>query len=170
MRKFATILALAGASIGAYAENVAISTPGTTLVLDVNKGAEPTFVYYGVKLSNIELSNLPKPSTANWSHLEVYPSYGATHTMSETAFAMRHADGNMSTQLLCEDFKTESISDLAPNGKERKGTKLTIKLKDPLYPDIVNLYYQAYDDVDMIECWTDVTNNGKQTEIGRAHV
>lgn len=163
MRKFATMLALAVASIGAYAENVAISTPGTTLVLDVNKGAEPTFVYYGVKLSNTELSNLPKPSTANWSHLEVYPSYGATHTMSETAFAMRHADGNMSTQLLCEDFKTESISDLAPNGKERKGTKLTIKLKDPLYPDIVNLYYQAYDDVDMIECWTDVTNNGKQT-------
>lgn len=163
MKKLTTILAFLCASAGSYAENVVLSTPGSTIVLDVNKGAEPMFVYYGARLSDTELANLPKPTTANWSHLEVYPSYGATHTMSETAFAMRHADGNMSTQLLCDDFKTEPVSDIAPNGKPRKGTKLTIKLKDPLYPDIVNLYYQAYDDVDMIECWTDVTNNGKQT-------
>ena len=163
MKKLTTLLAILGASVGAQAENVALSTPGTTLVLDINKGAEPTFVYYGARLSAAELAALPKPTTANWSHLEVYPSYGATHTMSETAFAMRHADGNLSTQLLCDDFKTETVSDNAPNGKPRKGTKLTIKLKDPLYPEVVNLYYQAYDDVDMIECWTDVTNNGKQT-------
>ncbi|MGN0029214.1 MAG: alpha-galactosidase [Marinilabiliaceae bacterium] len=163
MKKLSALLALLGACAGSYAENVALSTPGSTLVLDVNKGAEPTFVYFGARLSPAELAALPKPTTANWSHLEVYPSYGATHTLSETAFAMRHADGNMSTQLLCDDFSTEPVSDVAPNGKPRKGTRLTIRLKDPLYPDIVNLYYQAYDDVDMIECWTDVTNNGKQT-------
>ncbi len=163
MKKLTTMLALLSLGIGMQAENVELSTPGTSLVLDINKGAEPTFVYYGVKLSASELANLPAATTANWSHLQVYPSYGATHTMSETAFAMRHADGNMSTQLLCEEYKKESVSDIAPNGKPRKGTKLTIKLKDPLYPEVVNLYYQAYDDVDMIECWTDVTNNGKQT-------
>lgn len=147
----------------AEAENVMLSTPGNSLVLDIDKGAEPKFVYYGKKLTDMELSMLPAPSRANFSHLEIYPAYGATHTQSETAFAMRHADGNLSTQLLVEDYSVKSITDKAPNGETRNGQLLTITLKDPLYPGIVHLYYQAYNDVDMIECWTDVTNLEKQT-------
>lgn len=163
MKRLTTMIAMFGLGAFAWAENVEISTPGTTLVLDVNKGAEPTFVYYGAKLSPTELSNLPKPTTANWSHLQVYPSYGATNTMSETAIAMRHADGNMSTQLLAESYQKETVTETAPNGQPRKGTRLTITLKDPLYPDVVKLNYMAYDDVDMIDCWTEITNNEKQT-------
>ena len=163
MKRLTTMIAMFGLGAFAWAENVEISTPGTTLVLDVNKGAEPTFVYYGTKLSPTELSNLPKPTTANWSHLQVYPSYGATNTMSETAIAMRHADGNMSTQLLAESYQKETVTETAPNGQPRKGTRLTITLKDPLYPDVVKLNYMAYDDVDMIDCWTEITNNEKQT-------
>ena len=163
MKRLTTMIAVFGLGAFAWAENVEISTPGTTLVLDVNKGAEPTFVYYGTKLSPTELSNLPKPTTANWSHLQVYPSYGATNTMSETAIAMRHADGNMSTQLLAESYQKETVTETAPNGQTRKGTRLTITLKDPLYPDVVKLNYMAYDDVDLIDCWAEITNNEKQT-------
>ncbi len=163
MKRLTTMIAMLGLGTIAWAENVEISTPGTTLVLDVKKGAEPTFVYYGSKLSPTELANLPKPTTANWSHLQVYPSYGATNTMSETAIAMRHADGNMSTQLLADSYQKEAVTETAPNGQTRKGTRLTITLKDPLYPDVVKLNYMAYDDVDMIDCWTEITNNEKQT-------
>ncbi|MBQ6965471.1 MAG: alpha-galactosidase [Bacteroidaceae bacterium] len=147
----------------ANAEKVELSTPHNTLVLDLWKGGEPKFVYYGEKLSTSDLASLPEPTNANWSHLEIYPAYGATHTQSETAFAMRHADGNLSTQLLVENWTKTSISDKAPNGANRTGERLTITLKDPLYPNIVHLYYQAYNDVDMIECWTDVTNSEKAT-------
>ena len=156
-------IALAAPCLALHAENVEISTPHTSLVLDIWKGGEPKFVYYGEKLSAYDLANLPKATDANWSHLEIYPSYGAVHIQSETAFAMTHADGNMSTNLVCDSYSLENVSNTAPNGKQRFGQLLTITLKDPLYPNTVHLYYQTYNDVDMIECWTDVTNLEKKT-------
>ncbi|MCD8281969.1 MAG: alpha-galactosidase, partial [Prevotella sp.] len=143
--------------------NVSLSTPRNTLVLNIVKGEEPTFVYYGTRLSDEDLKTLPEPSNANWSHLEVYPAYGAVHTQSEVALAMKHADGNLSTLLVCKDYSIETISDKAPNDQPRSGTLLTITLADPLYPDVVHLYYFAYADVDMIECWSEITNNEPQT-------
>ena len=76
---------------------------------------------------------------------------------------MRHADGNLSTQLLVEDYSKRKVTEKAPNGETRKGELLTITLKDPLYPSVVHLYYLAYEDVDMIECWTDIKNGEKST-------
>ena len=163
MKKTVLLALMLLLGVGARAEKVALSTPRNTLVLDLWKGGEPKFVYYGKKLSASDLAVLPDPTNANWSHLEVYPAYGATHTQSETAFAMRHADGNLSTQLLVENWTLAPVTDQAPNGATRTGERLTITLKDPLYPNIVHLYYQAYNDVDMIECWTDVTNGEKAT-------
>ncbi len=156
--KKSVFLLLILCAIVARAENVELSTPHTSLVLNITKGEQPTFVFYGERLSPAELSALPAPTNANWSHLEIYPAYGATHTMSEVAFAMRHADGNLSTELLCEDYTFENFSDKAPNASPRTGTLLTITLTDPLYPNPFHLYYLAYSDVDMIECWTDITN------------
>ena len=148
-------------TLGAKAEKVSLSTPNNTLVVDVWKGGEPKFVYYGAKLAQRDLTALPDPSNANWSHLELYPAYGATHTMSETAIAMRHADGNLSSNLVVESYATTSVADKAPNGNSRSGQLLTIRMKDSLYPVYVNLYYLAYNDVDMIECWSDITNKEK---------
>ncbi len=163
MRKALLFIATILSCVTAMAENVALSTPGNTLVVDLEKGKEPQFVYYGAKLSAEELSNLPAPTTANWSHLDLYPAYGATHTMSEVALAMRHADGNLSTSLPVSSWSVKSISDTAPNAAQRVGQLLTISMSDPLYNTGVNLYYLAYNDVDMIECWCEITNNEKQT-------
>ena len=145
------------------AENVALHTPATTLVLDVEKGKEPTFVYYGTRLDNHDISVLPAPTRANWSSLEIYPAYGATHIQGEAAFAMRHADGNLSTQLVCKDYNVTDIEDKAPNAARRKGRQLVVTLSDPLYPVTVKLVYLAYSDVDIIEAWTEITNNEKKT-------
>ena len=90
MKKTVLLALMLLLGVGARAEKVALSTPRNTLVLDLWKGGEPKFVYYGKKLSASDLAVLPDPTNANWSHLEVYPAYGATHTQSETAFAMRH--------------------------------------------------------------------------------
>ncbi|MCD8289501.1 MAG: alpha-galactosidase [Prevotella sp.] len=162
MKHFLILALLTLGTTFAGAENVSISTPGNTLVLNITKGEEPKFVYYGARLSADELAALPSPTNANWSHLEIYPAYGATHTMSEVAFAMRHADGNLSTQLSCEDYGITTVSDKAPNDRPRTGTLLTITLRDELYPNTMHLYYLAYNDVDMIECWTDIINNERK--------
>ncbi len=147
----------------AFAEKVELRTPNNSLVLELNQGQEPQFLYYGQSLKSLDIENLLRIKDDNWSRSDLYPAYGATHTQNEVCLAMRHADGNMSTQLLITDYKVQNLKDTAPNGAARTGEQLTITLKDPLYPTTVNLYYIAYDDVDMIETWTDITNGEKQT-------
>lgn len=162
MKKVTLLSLLAAMALTANAEKVEIHTPGNSLVVDLWKDGEPKFVYYGTRLSDNDLKSLCNPISDNWSHLDLYPAYGANHTQSEVAFAMTHADGNMSTNLLVQDYKISEVSDKAPNGKDRKGTLLTITLKDPIYPSPMHLYYLAYKDVDMIECWSDIQNAEKK--------
>ena len=163
MRHTSLIALLALMPAVSFAEKVELSTPGTSLVLELNKGAEPQFRYYGQKLSATDLKSLDWNGDDNWSHLEVYTAYGANHMQNEVCLAMCHADGNLSTKLEITDYQLKPVSDLAPNGKQRKGQLLTITLQDPLYPTTVHVYYQTYDDVDMIETWTDITNGEKKT-------
>ena len=158
---FSTSLLLA--SLPIMAEKVVVSTPKTAMVFEIEKGQEPQFLYYGPTIMATDVNNLQKPNDGNWSRAELFPAYGANHTQSETCFAMRHGDGNLSTNLLVDSYSLSPISDKAPNGNNREGNLLTVTLKDPEYPTTVRLYYLAYKDVDMIESWTDITNGEKQT-------
>ncbi len=163
MKKKLLLMLFALCSLAVQAEKVELSTPGTTFVVDLRKGSEPLFMYFGKKLAESDVKALPWATDATWGRMQLYPAYGVTHIGSEVALAMRHADGNMSSELLCEEYSIKDISDKAPNGEPRTGKLLTITLKDRNYPNIVKLYYLAYSDVDMIECWTDITNNEKKT-------
>ena len=130
----------------AWAEQVVIETRNVSLVLDVEKGAQPKYVYYGAKLSAQELSHLQTPVGGR---MDAYPAYGL-NAPAEAALAMRHSDDNLSTALIVE-------------GIQRSGNITTIQLKDPVYPITVNLKYKAYPDEDMIETWTEIINGEKQT-------
>ena len=140
------------AVVGARAEQVVIETRNTTLVLDVEKGHQPKYVYYGAKLSAQELQHLQRPREGR---MDVYPAYGLW-PQSEAAFAMRHADGNLSTALYAESYEQGEVVD--------EGNFVTcITLKDPAYPTTVALNYKAYPEEDIIEAWTEITNGEKQT-------
>jgi alpha-galactosidase len=67
---------------------------------------------------------------------------------------MRHVDGNMSTELVATGVDKTS---------EASATVTTIHLKDPKYPIAVDVKFRAYNDVDMIETWTEIVNNEKGT-------
>ena len=133
-------------SVMAWGEQVVVETKNMTMVLDVEQGKHPQYVYFGSKLNAEELAHLQKPVEGR---MDAYPAYGL-NTPAEAAFAMRHADGNLSSALYAD-------------GVSRNGDVTTIRLKDPVYPIIVNLKYKAYRDVDMIEAWSEVTNGEKQT-------
>ena len=75
---------------------------------------------------------------------------------SETALAVKHGDGNMSLQM--EVVKVES-------DKDASSTLTTVYLKDKVYPFYVNVCYRAYQDVDVIETWTEITHNEKNPVI-----
>ena len=140
-----TLLALVSLTISAQ---VTLHTPKMTLVLNAENGKAPQYVYFGPRLSNADLSRLQYPTGGR---MDAYPAYGM-NCMAEAALALRHADGNMSTVLITTGTDTQ---------KHGKSETATIHLKDPKYPITVDLHYRAYSDVDMIETWTDITNNEK---------
>ena len=71
----------------AMAEQVVVQTKNITLVLDVNNGKQPTYVYFGSKLNANELGHLQYPTNGR---MEVYPAHGL-NTPAEDALAMRHS-------------------------------------------------------------------------------
>lgn len=146
-KRLAIAMALCLTATLSWAEQVVVQTRSNTLVLDVEKGAQPKYVYYGAKLNAQELQHLQTP--VMFGRMEAYPAHGL-NAPAEAALAMRHADGNLSTALLAE-------------GVERQGDVTTITLKDPVYPITVKLNYKAYEDTDMIEAWAEITNGEKGT-------
>ena len=139
MKKFLFLAILLAAGSMSRAEQVVIQTKNTTMVLDVENNKQPQYVYYGTRLSDYDLQHLQLPRSGR---MNAYPAYGM-NCPAEVAIAMRHADGNLSTELF--------VSDLKKQGDETK-----ITLKDPQYPVTVVLCYKAYFEEDMIETWTEV--------------
>ena len=151
------ILLVAGAALftsGVWAQEqpMCLSTPETSLVIDAPQGGELKYVYYGAKLNDADLNQIDAVRTCNQA---AYPVYGM-NTPAETALSVCHADGNMSTQLVVESVATT---------KADKTQEVTVRLKDKVYPFYVNVCYRAYQDVDIIETWTEITNEEKKPVV-----
>lgn len=71
----------------------------------------------------------------------------------EVALAVTHADGNLSTQMEVASVSTET---------EKQATLTTVRLKDKVYPFYIDVCYKAYQDVDMIETWTEISHQEKK--------
>ena len=141
MKKILFLAFLMVSTSTAWARQVVIQTRNTTMVLDVETGRQPQYVYYGAKLTDYDLQHL---QGARGGRMDAYPAYGM-NCPAEAAVAMTHADGNMSTELFASDVTTQ-------------GSVTQITLTDPKYPVQVVLCYQARFDEDMIETWTEIKN------------
>ena len=135
------LFALCLSGLMAQAEQVVLQTKNTTMVLNVENGKQPQYVYYGTKLSSYDLQHLQMPTNGR---MDAYPVYGL-NTPAEAALAMKHADGNMSTAVYV-------------TACEQQGDQTRITMKDPVYPTTVTLYYKVYSDEDMIETWAEIEN------------
>ncbi len=134
------------------AEQVTVETKQMTLVLDVEQGRQPQYVYFGQRLNAQELQHLQAPRNGR---MDAYPAYGM-NCPADAALAMRHSDGNLSTQLVVTGVERLTADE---------GQLTEITMKDPVYPITVKLCYLAYQDVDMITTWTEVTNQEKQPVV-----
>ena len=142
MKKFLFFALLLTLAQGVKAETVVLQTKNTTMVLNVDEGKQPQYVYYGAKLSNYDLQHLQKP---RGGRMDAYPAYGM-NCPAEAALAMTHADGNLSSDIV------------ATGDVKKEGTITRIRLKDTVYPVTVDLCYKVYADEDMIETWTEIQN------------
>ncbi len=142
------VLAAVAMTIVAAAQ-VRVTTQNTELVLKAEQGGEVVVQYFGGRLSDNDFANLEAAGVANHN---AYPAYGFW-CANEPALAVTHPDGNMSTVLRVEGV-TQTVED---------GAQMTrILLKDTVYPLYVTVCYKAYQDVDMIETWTEIENKAKK--------
>ncbi len=133
-------------------QQVCVSTPGTSLVLDAPTGGELRYVYYGTKLTETDLEQL---NAVRNCHQAAYPVYGM-NCAAETALSVRHADGNLSTEMVVEGVSVAD-TDCA--------TEVSVRMKDKAYPFYVNVCYRAYRDVDIIEAWTEISHAEKKAVV-----
>lgn len=132
------------------AENVSVSTPKTSLALDITKGKTLKFLYYGDRLNAADVAQLQSAGTFG---KDAYPVYGLS-AEAQAALSVQHADGNLTLDMSVEGF--EQVA-------EANAKVLKVQLKDRVYPFYVTVCYRAYNDVDIIEMWTEIKNGEKQT-------
>ena len=143
------VLAFCGPAV---AETVEVATPHTSLVVDATEGQELKQLYYGDRLTAADLAALADAGGASYA---AYPVYGM-NCQSETALAVKHADGNLSLQMEVTGVDKKA---------EGKATVTTIKMKDKKYPFYVNVCYKTYSDADVIETWTEISHGEKGTVV-----
>ena len=131
------------------AQDLLLSTPNTSLVISAQKGSEPQYLYYGQKLADTDFAMLTKTSSVTHP---IYPVYGL-NCPTESALAVKHADGNMTLQLIVTGVTEEESTD---------SKTFVIKLKDKVYPFFVDVKYKAYKQVDIIETWTEISHQEKK--------
>ncbi|MBU9951486.1 alpha-galactosidase [Bacteroides xylanisolvens] len=152
MRNLFLLICLCCFSCYLSARSILISTPKTSLLLSAPVDGELKFVYYGAKLSEVDVHTMGETEK---SKLLAYPVYGL-NCPSEAALAVKHSDGNMTLQL-----KVVKVDVLQQN----KAELTTILLKDKVYPFYVKMCYKAYQDVDMIEIWSEISHQEKNAVV-----
>lgn len=136
------------APVNIQAAVVQVNTPHLSLILQADPGKAPQYLYFGSTIHAQDVAQLSLPTNGR---MDAYPAYGL-NPQSEAALSVRHADGNLTTSLAIQSVTTRT---------EAHATVTTIRMKDTVYPLTVTLNYRAYSDVDMIETWTEITNQEK---------
>ena len=155
MKRTLFVTMLVCLTLGAWSRQVVVETRNISLVMEVEEGRAPRYVYFGAKLSAQDLTHIQQPSADG--RMDVYPAYGM-NTPAEPAFAVTHADGSMATVLNATGVDTRN---------DGNATLTTIHTADPVYPVMVDIVFKAYRDVDMIETWTEVSTKEKGITLTR---
>ena len=151
-RKISLLIASCMMALGAVAENVCISTSSSSLVVDATKGKELKFVYYGAKLADSDLQTIGEfdINGGGYTNFAAYPTYGI-NCDKEYALSVVHANGDMALQLVLEDVE------------QRDGGITVFKMKDKIQSLYVNVCYRVRPQSEIIETWTEITNQEKKT-------
>ena len=129
------------------AKDILVNTPNTTLLLKAEEGKPLHVSYYGEKISSV---SQVYDAFSLWE--EAYPAFGAG-CQEITALDVKHADGNMSTELVYRSDAQQA---------EANATVYIVTLKDKIYDFEVDVCYRAYNNCDVIETWTVIRNNEKK--------
>ena len=136
---------------------IPVSTKSHVLVLQTDKDSRLWITYFGKKIADsAEYASAVNQYYRNDNNSGLYNSVytpAGTWSLSEPALQVMHDDGNPSLDLKFISYEVKKDSDDV--------STTIIKLKDPVYNLNVSLFYKTWNDENVIEQWTEITNNEK---------
>ncbi|MFI0428528.1 alpha-galactosidase [Mariniflexile sp. HMF6888] len=142
---------------------IPIETKDFAMVFQTDSQNRLWNVYFGKKLDNkSDYQQIDKhyyfPSSNAGMYNAAYTPSG-TWNLSEPALQVKHFDGNLSTELHFVNVETQI---------KNEETITKIELTDPVYKLTVVLNYKVWSNLNVVEQWTDITNNENGTiELGK---
>lgn len=140
---------LLGAEVRQSKDLVFVNTKNISLILRVRSVGGLSHLYMGENNPSITAETLTAAGSMNQ---HAYPVYGQGG-IRESSLAVTHPDGNMTLQSAVQSVDISESADASVD---------TITMKDDIYDFMVKVCCKAFKDVDMIEAWTEITNNEKK--------
>ena len=132
-----------------------LNTRQTSLVLKAEQGAEAQILYYGARDAAPDENTL---SASGFQARKAYPVYDLGVGMHATgnpayALAVTQSDGNLTLGLAVRQARLS---------RWEQGEILEVTSHDSYYPVCVKNFWKTYPEEDLIETWTEITNEGKK--------
>ena len=133
----------------AWSGDVVVTTPNTAMVLHADEGKDLRMDYYGAK--GFTLQQLRDAGDA--FDFPVLPAFGTVDMIHLPALQIQHANGDQNLELQVTDYS--SVND---------GSAIVhiFTMQDKLLPVTVKVCYKAYQKVDIIEMWTEISHQEKK--------
>ena len=140
---------MASSPLLAWQGEVVVSTPQTQMILHANEGEDLRMAYYGERAADLRQLQ----AAGDDFNFPALPAFGTVDMIHLPAVQVQHADGDLNLELSVSAYKTTTDGD---------ATVHTFILKDRLQPVTVKLFYKAYQKVDIIETWTEISHREKK--------
>ena len=133
----------------AWNGDVVVATPNTAMVLHADEGKDLRMDYYGTK--GFTLQQLRDAGDA--FDFPALPAFGTVDMIHLPALQIQHANGDQNLELQVTGYSSESDGSAIIH---------TFTMQDKLLPVTVKLCYKAYQKVDIIETWTEISHQEKK--------
>lgn len=135
--------------VWAWQGRIEVTTPNTIMLLHANDSGDLRFDYYGPKLAD----PWQIAEAGDDLNSSAMPAFGTVDMINLPALQVRHADGDQNLELTVASVGTR---------QDGQATVTTVTMKDKKLPVTVRVCYKAWQNVDMIETWTEIANGEKQ--------
>lgn len=149
---FLTVISL---QLHAKKVTIAVESKDNLLLLETDTQNRLRTIYFGKPLfDKEEYSNISTHYNYSDNNIGICNSAytpSGTWSLSESAIALTHADGNSSLEL---NYVSHTVTEIDSNVK-----LISILQKDPQYPVEVTLYYKVFFQENLIEQWSEIEHH-----------
>ena len=135
--------------LSAWNGEVVVSTPNTVLIVHADEGKDLRQDYYGAKTATLQQLR----DAGDAFDFPALPAFGTVDMIHLPAIQVQHANGDQNLELHVTDYQRKDDAGAVVH---------TFTMQDKLLPVEVKLCYKAWQTVDIIETWTEITHQEKK--------